>query len=328
MMYIHGWKHNGDRGDEDRKRFGELVDKLSAANLHKKQVLGVFIGWNAKPRLFPLTLPYLENLTFWSKKQVADRIAQSAVVTKIVGAVGAVLNQSQSGKDQFVAIGHSFGARLLFSATGQTLIYQTEYNHPGYPGGRYKPIRGPADAIILLNPAFEASLFTAINDASRHEERFDSQLPLLVSISSVGDLATKKAFPVGQWLDSYRSEREMTTLGHYHRFQTHVLYPSTYETCFRNRFSTDETFFASGLCFARIPKTPSLGLAESYPHNPFLVASTSEDVIKDHNDIWGDQFSSWLFDFVNALQRRLPAHRIGLEDQAVNPGARSSRCQS
>ncbi|MCK1574072.1 hypothetical protein [Bradyrhizobium sp. 174] len=329
VMYIHGWKHSGDNEDEDRKRFGEFVAKLSVANRHKKQVLGIFIGWNAKARLFPLTLPYLENLTFWTKKRVADRIAQSAVVTKVVGAIGAVLNQSQTADDQFVAIGHSFGARLLFSATGQTLIYETEYKHPGYPGGRYKPIRGPADAIILLNPAFEASLFTAMNDTSRREEIFENQPPLLVSISSTGDWATKKAFPVGQWFDGFRSEREMITLGNYHRFQTHVLYPSTSEACFLNRHSADvsETFFASGLCFARVPKTAFLGLAESYPHNPFLVASTSEKVIKDHNDIWGEQFRDWLFDFINALQKRLPAHRIGLPEQTVDTTARNSRCQ-
>jgi hypothetical protein len=74
--------------------------------------------------------------------RTADRIAQSAIVTKVFGAVDSVL--SASGGDPgtfptgalvsgpfrelpqrvnlFVTIGHSLGARMLFSATSQSLV--------------------------------------------------------------------------------------------------------------------------------------------------------------------------------------------------------------
>jgi hypothetical protein len=69
--------------------------------------------------------------------------------------------------DEFIAIGHSFGARMLYSATAQTLISQTARAHPGYNGGTYSSVTGDADAVILLNPAFEAARYTALDDFAR-----------------------------------------------------------------------------------------------------------------------------------------------------------------
>ena len=179
-----------------------------------KQILGVYVSWNAAPKLFPFNLPYLNNLSFWSKERVADRIAQSAVVTKIIGAIGTMRETSAAASDQFIVMGHSFGARILFSAIGQTLLYETEKVHPGYPGGEYKVAGGPTNAVILLNPAFEASLFTAMDDFYRNDEHFSrDQLPVLLA-SSTADQATRMAFPLGQWVNFSRGARETATLGH------------------------------------------------------------------------------------------------------------------
>jgi hypothetical protein len=48
----------------------------------------------------------------------------------------------------FIAIGHSFGARLLFSGTGQILINEVQEAHPGFPGGQYGLVSGPTDAVV------------------------------------------------------------------------------------------------------------------------------------------------------------------------------------
>ena len=172
VLYIHGWKHDASTDDSDLAHFSKLIEQLAVANAQKKQVLGVYIGWNATSKIWPLNLPPFDNLTFWSKETIADRIAQSAVTTKIISSIGAVLSDSQAAANQFVAIGHSFGARLLFSATNQTLIYDTEKAHPGYPWGTYRPIQGMANSVILLNPAFEASRYTALDAVTRIEENF------------------------------------------------------------------------------------------------------------------------------------------------------------
>jgi hypothetical protein len=213
VLYVHGWKHTASDNDPDLEHFTALISQLAKEN--KKQVLGVYVGWNATSKLPPFNWPPFNNLTFWSKETIADRIAQSSVVTRILSSINSIMSELEDpAANQFVVVGHSFGARMLFSATAQSLIYETENAHPGYPGGTYKMIRGIANAVILLNPAFEADRYTSLNAIRRTEENFsEDQLPLLLSVSSKADWATKTAFPLGQWLGSYRSETELTTLG-------------------------------------------------------------------------------------------------------------------
>jgi hypothetical protein len=304
VLYIHGWKHGASEFDSDVGSFRALIDQLAHTNSGKKQVLGVYVGWNATSKVFLFDRFPLDNLTFWSKETVADRIAQSAVTTKILSSIGSVMSQGDSAANQFIVIGHSFGARMLFSATNQSLIYDTEKAHPGYPGGVYRRIQGIANAVILLNPAFEAARYTALGAITRIEEQFaDDQLPLLLSVSSDGDWATKTAFPLGQWLGSYRSKTELTTLGNDTEYQTHSLHAVGSRSCGSSASnSLSENFVANGLCLTREYNHNKIVQAR----NPFLIAWTTSDIIKDHNDIWNERFSKWLFAYINELgnQRR------------------------
>jgi hypothetical protein len=115
ILYVHGWKHDADPVDDDLKNFTRLIEDLRERHRNRKYVVGIYLGWNASAGLPSL----LENVSFWVKKSNADRIAQSAVVTKIVSAIGLVTRNAPDRLDQFIAIGHSFGARILFSATAQ-----------------------------------------------------------------------------------------------------------------------------------------------------------------------------------------------------------------
>lgn len=293
VLYVHGWKHNAETDDDDLKSFEQLIDGLKARQTDKKNVLGIYIGWNAKLGWGPV-----DNLTFWEKSSVADRIAQSGVVTKIVSAIGSVLKRDTEKADQFIAIGHSFGARIIYSATAQNLIYETEQAHPGHNLGIYKQISSSANAVILLNPAFEAARYEAIADISREYERFNiSQNPLLVSISSENDWATNVAFPVGAWLGLERDVKERTTIGNFNAFITHRLKPIENNSCVREAESSISDLYASGeLCLKRNDEQ------DAYKnHNPFIIAKADKAIIAGHGDIWNPKFSKWLFEFIDAL---------------------------
>ena len=308
ILYIHGWKHNANEDDSDRKEFEQLVKALRAKQQDNKRVVGIYIGWNAEADLWG----WLENITFWVKENNADRIAQSSSVTEIISAVEATIRADPEQRDKFIAIGHSFGARILFSAAAQPLVSAVEEAHAGYPGGKYKIVRGIADAIILLNPAFQSSKYSAINGLIRNEERFsEKQPPLMVAISSDGDWATKAAFPIGQWLGLARSKRELHTLGNYDPFITHSLKPNDQEHCISTtEHGLTESFAAADLCLRRLEQTVSDDIDKDttivQPHNPFIVARTTTDVIKDHNDIWNDTFRRWLIELIAALENHHP----------------------
>jgi hypothetical protein len=308
VLYIHGWKHTASNDDKDFGHFSELISELAQNNKNKKQVLGVYVGWNASSKVPPFNWPPFNNLTFWSKETIADRIAQSTVITRILSSINSIMSElKHPAANQFVVVGHSFGARMLFSATAQSLIYDTEKAHPGYDHGNYRSIRGIANAVILLNSAFEAARYSSLNAITRTQENFsEDQLPLLLSISSKADWATKEAFPVGQWLGFYRSERELTTLGNYKNYQTHSLQPKDADGCDSASNNLSEHFFSDGLCLIR--EKPSKSDQISQPsRNPFLIARASASVINGHNDIWEPHFKTWLFDYIRELgQQRRP----------------------
>jgi pimeloyl-ACP methyl ester carboxylesterase len=318
VLYVHGWKHGASREDPDRIAFTKLIKKLKKTYKDKKQVLGVYVSSNASN-----DLGILDNLSFWSKKTVADRISQSGVVTRIVATIGAMRRANHG--DQFIAIGHSFGARILFAATNQPLIAEAVRAHPGTPVGEYQIIAGSADSVILLNPAFEASIYTALDSFCRKEQFPPNQAPLLVSISTNNDKATGKFFPLGQMLAMYRSPEVTTTLGNFERYRSHLLFRDDKGICLREA-SLTESIAANGLCLKRDnPVVVELDPAKRHcPNNPFLVAGTTKDSIDGHNGIWDEDkpFREWLFALITALEA---SHRKPtILSSAMGLGARST----
>jgi hypothetical protein len=309
VLYVHGWKHGASPDDGDRKAFTELINDLQR-HYEKKQVLGVYVSWNASN-----DLGILDNLSFWSKKTVADRISQSGVVTRIVASIGALQRADQDKLDQFIAIGHSFGARILFSATSHPLITGLARAHPEASQresaryfvnpDEYQIMAGSADSVILLNPAFEASMYTALASFCRSKDTREfprNQGPLLISISTSNDEATEKWFPRGQWLDLYRGPEVTTTLGNFDQYRSHQLFRDDGGVCPRDAGLT-ESFAANGLCLER--NTPAADdKVKNCPNYPFLVAGTTPDIIDGHNGIWDKNkpFRRWLFDFITALE--------------------------
>jgi hypothetical protein len=310
VLFVHGWKN--DAHSENLEDFKKLIKALTDRHAGKKQVVGIYVAWNATWHL-----GILDNLSFWSKENLADRIAEADPVTMIVSSVGALRHATLSPADQFIAIGHSFGARLLFGATSQTLIYETEVAHPGQPGGTYKITKSPADVVILLNPAFDAAFYGTLEDVTRVEESFsDGQPPLLVSLSSESDWATSYAFPVGQLVGGQSEQLERTTVGNWKPFESHVLgEESNMRLCQAGtnnavNAAISERFDYNHMCLVRLPESercpdPNLATCRHYqPFNPFLIAKVQKSIIDGHSDIWNDRFRDWLTNFIAALEVR------------------------
>ena len=320
VLYIHGWKHYGE--DDVYKKFNKLIQKLAddPANADKKQVLGVYVDWNATSKVPPFNWFPFDNLTFWVKQAIANHIAQSGVTTKIISSINSVLSEGENpAANQFITIGHSFGAGILFSAMKYSLIYDTDKTHPASRHGYYRPISGIANMVILLNPAFKAARYTALESLIRPEERFHKdQLPLLLSVSSDGDWATKYLFPPGQMVSHYRWGPQVTTLGNYTDYQTHSLLGEDSGACDSSSPKhLSESFSANHMCLVRDNE-------KGMPLSPFLIARTSAPIIKDHSDIWNEKFTGWLFNYVNELGKQ---HRPRWLDQGAQQ-ARVPRWQN
>ena len=295
VIYVHGWKNDERQDSGDYKDFKELIGKLADDPNYKgkKHVTGIYVSWDAT------FYPIIENLTFWSRMRAADRIAQSATLTKFITGVESILSRDNNKQNQLVVIGHSFGARMVFSATIQNLLHSVQREHPGKPKGTYGTIRGSADAVILLNPAFEASLFSGAASIFREDEQFQpNQPPVLISISTINDSATGTWFPIGQWV-GWRTALERRTLGYFRSYQTHTLRKSEALQCFSPGEEVNGKLsyksYLAGLCME------PLAHRVAQPTNPFLVAQTDSTIINGHSGIWNPKFSEWLFQLVKEL---------------------------
>ena len=300
VWYAHGWKHNAEPRDDDLKAFKDLVTELNEQQplKQRRHVVGVYIGWDGGvgPR------GPLQNASFYNRKQAADRISQSAVLTKVVAMAKYARKQRGTPEDMAIMIGHSFGARILHSATCQVLIDQVERRHPGEQKSAYDVISGPADLILLLNPAFEASMFTAIDSIRREGkawERFaPSQQPLLLAITTENDWATRWAFPLARVLSFARKDYQRRTVGNHEHYVTHNLK----RVGSREGRLPGSPFWFDDFEYGELRLQRAAGSDEQEYGDPFVVARTTSDVIDGHNGIWGDDLKRWMIGFLRKVQ--------------------------
>src|SRR6185503_9131783 len=128
VWYIHGWKHNAHDHDSDLQAFRMVIEALDREQRelgeNGRHVLGVYIGWDGA--VGPSSL---RNLTFWNRKRAADRISQSAVLKRIFASTSYARMEAReelTSNDLTIMIGHSFGARILYSATSQVLLDEVQ----------------------------------------------------------------------------------------------------------------------------------------------------------------------------------------------------------
>lgn len=293
VIYVHGWKHNSSKDDTDLSHFTQWIKKLSESRGADEDVVGVYVSWPGQS----IDIPIIDNLTFWGRKGAADRVSTAANFSKLLSSIESVRRQRKNSNDFIVGIGHSFGARILFGGVSPLLLHELQIHHPGSRAGTYKTFKGILDLTVLLNPAFEATRHTAFDSSRRWQEAFHSnQQPILLTISTNNDYATKFAFPIGQFFGTRWQARERTTLGNYSEYTTHKLQiasTSKEDTEQKNIWYDD--FCEGNLCLSRFE-------GDRQPGNPFLIATTDASVINGHNGVWDHKLQDWLAQFIRKVK--------------------------
>lgn len=266
ILYVHGWKHDARDDDGDVRRFRQILASAalleSSKSGHPRTVVGIYVGWRGTSWNVPNAL---DNLTFWSRKAAALRVSHGAVqeLFSRLRTVQGHFNGSLDSPDcaapregrittsgcrvRTLMIGHSFGAWILYSAISGPLISTLNAEKDldtNAPAGsataatdraalkKEQANRRPADMIVLINPAFEAVRYQPLHQAAINYKSKVVQPPLLVTITSSADTATRAWFPAGRFINSVfekpvssaeQSEAMKRTHGHLERYQTHQL---------------------------------------------------------------------------------------------------------
>ncbi|WP_434761727.1 hypothetical protein [Vibrio fortis] len=346
ILFIHGWHHGVEDKDSNVVDFRNAMRKLSKRN-PTRTVTGIYVGWRGDS----ISIPIVNKVTFWDRKKVSIEIGQGAV-TELLNRLEHI--SEVKDKTRLIAIGHSFGGSVLFSATKNKFYNDLleQYNEKSEEKSALNKEHHFRDIYILVNPAIENIQYAPLNDlvnemsAEFPDIFLPSSPPNLTVFMSEGDWATGIVFPIGRFFGTLlenqnpivRKNRfgqevsysqfsmDLKALGHYEPFITHSLTsvasegdasycqgepkmldipivntgPHDTKSNYTGRSENWTMNFLSS-------KTKLNHLGNSPAFSPIWVVKTDKKVIKDHNAIFGDQFSCYLEELmlVNTPQTNL-----------------------
>lgn len=323
VVFVHGWKHSAAPNDGNINTFREVLADLTDAEAkisnHPRAVFGIYLGWRGGS----ITLPMVENLTFWDRKNTAHKVGHGGV-TEVLSELENI-RDSQPDRDgdgnrtKLAIIGHSFGGAVVCSALTQLL--ENRLVAAKESAQREQLIKGFGDIVVLINPAFEATRYTPLADMSTEVKEYaPDQLPIMAILTSEADLATKWAFKAGRYLSTaFEANRYMTrynattnrtesinqgqanvtAVGHFSAYQTHTLTPITgqekrnlnapkidAETRVQNLLDVSD-YWANDKPGSeiRFGEVMLKRSQNSAARNPYLLAYVNKNLIRDHNDI-------------------------------------------
>jgi len=249
LVYAHGWKHNASACDNNVYCFSRLVERMdilernlgSAGARDEKDdgpprhVVAIYIGW----RGLSVKGELLSNISFWTRKATAERVGRGGVkelLTRLEDYRRIRNPQHDELKTQLVITGHSFGGLAIHAALSHAVV-ERAVGVSREPASRaegvtkYRTARSYGDLIVLVNPAFEGSLYEPLLHVATNRCYGRDQRPVMLTVTSVGDTATGLAFPLGRGLDTLfehagstaQGESIRQTVGHDPRYETHQL---------------------------------------------------------------------------------------------------------
>jgi hypothetical protein len=326
VVFVHGWKHSAAPDDANIATFRGILAGLADAEAQlarefsgvpRRDIVGVYLGWRGGS----VTLPVLKELTFWDRKNTAQKVGHGGV-TEVLSRLELVKRTKDSveagrSATRFVVIGHSFGGAVVHTALAQ--ILESRFVQTTGPAGVQSDVPGFGDLVVLINPAFEAVQFATLSDmANERRSYFETQLPVVAEMTSEADYATRYAFPAGRWFSTWfedtnvktrrnpvsgaavsidQSDSNVQSVGHFAPYRTHRLYPkregeravfkapSTADTVLQ--FKQASASWANDKPGSRIPFGGVMleRTNDTVGRNPYLLMYVDKDLIRDHNDI-------------------------------------------
>lgn len=324
VVFVHGWQHSAAPGDGNIQTFRQVLAQLSDSEAQmaeltstpRREVAGVYLGW----RGMSITVPPLKYLTFWDRKNTAQKIGDGGV-TEVLSRLELIKRDKESmgsGGTRLVIVGHSFGGAVVNTALAQ--ILESRFVQTTGPAGVQSDVAGFGDLVVLINPAFEAMQFSSLSDmAAERGSYFPGQLPVVLELTSEADWATRYAFPAGRWLSTAfeheqharkrrnaatgeeetidEAEANVAAVGHFKAYRTHRLYPLSDQDRSRLKaLSTTDSvraFIKSSADWAHDEPGSKITFgdlmlertATSAGRDPYLLTYVDQRLINGHNDI-------------------------------------------
>jgi hypothetical protein len=270
FVYVHGWKHNADFCDnnvccfrETLRQMYELEKKYKTVYQWRKErkVFGIYVGWRGLSVMGP---DVLRSMSFYSRKNAATRVALGST-RELLGKIKDFYERKNTTRERekdrkdnqqmplqetddgsvrragtrLLTMGHSFGGLVVYNAVAQALMESAIEPEKYDQDQLVKPF---GDLVFIVNPAFEGTRYEPLHQIAKRRQYPGYQPPVFVAVTSEADQATRKAFPIGRWINGiwehYSTGKEgervahtpaeqrdanVNTIGHAHRYRTHRL---------------------------------------------------------------------------------------------------------
>jgi hypothetical protein len=281
-VFVHGWHHSAAPGDSYVCRYADVLASVEEMEVRAaalsgrapREVLGVYVGWPGA--LYPSELANSAT-TFWNRLDAADRLGSpDALLPRLLGGLSQRLAGRTPGgaadrRSSLLVVVHSMGARAVFAALGGETFGASA------GGGGSTP-----DLVLLVNPAFSASLYRSVSERTRKCR--PGTAPLLL-FSSEADAVTRQLYPAGQTVTyPYGSPQPAP-------FLEHVYTAANFAAFVTHRLSLDvvageppdpagpQTILGG---FERVPS----GSRELYDDNPVVVYRQPSTGRPRPGDVW------------------------------------------
>lgn len=335
-VFVHGWHHSAAPDDNNVHHFKQLLEKVAqnekvmSKALHhaERKILGVYVGWRGDS----ITIPAINEVTFWDRKTVAHEVGLQGVteaLLRLEEIANVKIGQEEVPRPQnsrMITIGHSFGGAVVFTALQQVLADRFIDSHKNKTYS--DDAKGFGDLVLLLNPAFEAMRYSTLYDIAQQDCRqytVPKQLPRLLTLTSEKDDATGMIFPLGRFFSTVMETHQQlpryectetgktpillsefsadkTALGHFKPFQTHVMKPriqasnlNQMQQMLSLQSQWESQAYKGTLEFSQIQLEH---LGKTTPLNPYLNIYVSGKIISNHNDIWNDKLLSFIQELI------------------------------
>jgi len=334
-VFVHGWQHNAEATDSNVHAFRRMLTQLNAIETAaadkgpKPRVVGIYVGWRGKS----LKIPYLNNITFWERKNTAEKVAQGEVQELFLWLDW--LRDTERGKNDeqrvtVLTIGHSFGGLITFEALNSEFVRNGVRfkRNIAKPEDRFMSRVG--DMVVIANPAFEGTRYEGLRAVARRFPDLErNQLPVVIVATSDADWATKYLFPFARWFNTFfesttgeQQSANVSAVGHNTRYITHELSlcsspgcedpckkPSSAKNSGPAAFDADREYkfmaeiAGRGFDFEKSkPEAQRLcdGLELKWTgeavrdRNPYWVVRTTKDIMHNHNDIFNDNMVTFV----------------------------------
>jgi hypothetical protein len=327
VVFVHGWKNNASEGSGNVWGFRQVLaglsmqftlglqeeirsavsspDRLDLRGL-SVPVVGVYIGWRGAV----VKVPILKEFTFFDRHVKSQNVPNAHMVEALLKVMQAAKGRDYQEPTISVLIGHSFGGAVLETAITQPLMSMLLHSISDRA-----PVTWPATLTMLLNEAQEATrsyqlieaLHANLPDPGPCPTPSPAQRPVIVSITSSADYATRAFFPAAQSLSrpfnslrTYETEnflgfRRQTpmflgTTAHLGAFHSHVMGPA------------DDPDVVQAVARCRPLVTTTIGTTtyhivekpEAKNRTPYWVMHMPPALVPDHSTIFTASFVNLL----------------------------------